>query len=372
MLRLKKFEDELDKIREHYRKLNAHVRKFAAGEFAQQSQELLNELAKAMLCLTDSLAKRDYDASLGRAKTAATTGGRSMEELLLATQGGRRRSTGQGPAVSPRPSASICATRLMQQKLVKPDVVMPAYAESIGLPFLDLNDSSTSTCRSYAGVPAVIARTHSCMPVLMDDNQLLMASPNPIDPHVEEELRLRFGMPVRTVLCLPASLNELVNKHYSRETLAAEKPAAGVPQASAPALADPAIAAAQSGGAVPAPETPQQKKQRNMIALMSFNFSFVAYQVALAMLGRSGWGLFFLGFPLAVIVGGTVWAVVRPGAKVSGGAGASRAGKRSGAGAQKGPRRTGAAPVTSAGTFYSTRPTARLRSASWCSECCAG
>ncbi len=52
-MRLKQFEDDIGKIREHYRKMNAHVRKFAAGEFAKQSQDLLNELAKAMLCLTD-------------------------------------------------------------------------------------------------------------------------------------------------------------------------------------------------------------------------------------------------------------------------------------------------------------------------------
>ena len=33
LLRLKQFEDDAGKIREHYRKLNGHVRKFAAGEF---------------------------------------------------------------------------------------------------------------------------------------------------------------------------------------------------------------------------------------------------------------------------------------------------------------------------------------------------
>ena len=39
LLRLKKFEDDPAKVREHYRAMNAHVRKYASGEFAKQSQD---------------------------------------------------------------------------------------------------------------------------------------------------------------------------------------------------------------------------------------------------------------------------------------------------------------------------------------------
>ncbi len=289
ILRLKQFEDDAGKIREHYRRLNAHVRKFATGEFAQQSQELLNELAKAMLCLTDASRKRDYDAGLGR-KVSGDDRRQSMEDLLLAAkvvdgdQMAKARSFSKAVGVDVRDA-------LMQQKLAKPDAVMPIYAESIGLPFLDLNDFPIDESL-LRRVPAVIARTHSCVPVLIDADQLLMASPNPIDPHVEEELRLRFGMPVRSVLCLPASVNELINKHYSRETIEAEKTAGG------------------TAGGAPGPDTPEAAKQRKMVALMSFNFSFVFYQFTLAILGRSGWGLFMLGFPLAGMVGYSVWMVL--------------------------------------------------------------
>jgi hypothetical protein len=66
LLRLVKFQDDVEKIRANYKKLNAHVRKYASGQFSVRSQELLNELAKAMLCLTDPAAKREYDESLGR------------------------------------------------------------------------------------------------------------------------------------------------------------------------------------------------------------------------------------------------------------------------------------------------------------------
>jgi len=45
LLRLKRFEDDPAKIRGHYQKMNEHVRKYALGEHAARSQELLNELA---------------------------------------------------------------------------------------------------------------------------------------------------------------------------------------------------------------------------------------------------------------------------------------------------------------------------------------
>ena len=57
LLRLVQFEDAADKVRANYTKLNAHVRKYASGKYSAQSQELLNELARAMLCLTVNLKK---------------------------------------------------------------------------------------------------------------------------------------------------------------------------------------------------------------------------------------------------------------------------------------------------------------------------
>src|SRR5947208_13109642 len=82
LLRVKRFEDDTTKVRDNYRKMNAHVRKFAAGEFAKQSQDLLNELAKAMLCLTDATRKGEYDASQGREQQAPGQR-RTLEQILL-------------------------------------------------------------------------------------------------------------------------------------------------------------------------------------------------------------------------------------------------------------------------------------------------
>ena len=95
---------------------------------------------------------------------------------------------------------------------------MLAYAESQGLPYLELEDMGIDE-ELVGQVPPTIARQHSCIPVMVDEGQLLVASPNPLVPDVEEDLRLRFGMPVRTVLCTAASINALVAKHYPRDVV---------------------------------------------------------------------------------------------------------------------------------------------------------
>lgn len=214
LLRLPPFEDSTTKIRTHYRKMNEHVRKFGTSEYADQSQTLLNELAKAMLCLTDIQRKREYDASLGR-ETADEGRRRTLEEILLAgkvvdqTQLDKARSFSDAVGVELHQA-------VLQQKLAEPEAVMMAYAESIGLPYLDLKDIGVNA-ELAAQIPPTLARQHSFVPVMADAKHLLMASPTPLIPDVEEELRLRFEMPVRTVLCTPSQINDAIADFFPRD-----------------------------------------------------------------------------------------------------------------------------------------------------------
>src|SRR5690242_9621559 len=128
LLRLKAFEDNTAKVREHYRAMNAHVRKYAAGEFAKQSQDLLNELARAMLCLTDARRKGDYDASLGR-KDTSDGKRRSFEQILLATKVVNQAALDKARNFAKAINVEV-RDALVQQRLAKYDAVLPAYAES--------------------------------------------------------------------------------------------------------------------------------------------------------------------------------------------------------------------------------------------------
>jgi len=312
ILRLKTFEDDIGKIREHYRKMNSHVRKFAAGEFAKQSQDLLNELAKAMLCLTDARRKREFDATLGR-KDEGDGQTRSLEEILLL-----RKVIDETQLEKARKFASSVGIELrdalVQQKMVRPELVMPAYAESIGLPYLDVQDLPIDV-RLPRMVPAVIARQHSCIPVLVDDKQLIMASPNPIDPAVEDQLRMRFGMSVRTVLCTAAGVHELIGKHYSKEALEAAD-AAG-PMEILPASSG--KKGGSDGAAKPAkadrrnlePQTPEQKKQQLQLTIVAFNMGGGLTAVVMSALLNFGFlATAVTAIPVGLIVAGITWSVL--------------------------------------------------------------
>lgn len=214
LLKLRRFEDDREKIRAAYRQLNTHVRKYAAGEFGPQSQELLNELARAMLCLTDEERKGEYDAALGRpAKVGPRR--RTLEQVLLANKAitldqlSKLRNYANAVNLPMRDA-------ILQQRVAPAEIVMQAYAESVGLPYIDLMDIPIDE-ELIPQVPAPTARQHLFVPVLVDDGMLLIASPNPVNPDVEDDLRLRVGYPARTVLCTPAAINVLVSKYYSRE-----------------------------------------------------------------------------------------------------------------------------------------------------------
>lgn len=303
LLKLKKFEDDPVRIRSHYRQLNAHVRKFSAGEFASQSQALLNELAKAMLCLTDTKRKAEYDATLGRIQTEPGKQ-RSIEQLLLVRKVIDREALDKARGFADAVGVDI-HDALVQQKLAKPEIVMQIYAESLGLPYVDLTETGVDI-DLVPLVPVVMARQHSVVPVMVDDGQALLASPHPLKHEVEDELRLRLGMPIRPVLCTAQGINVAINRFYSKEAAVAEQKAGGKPA--------PAKAAAAAGGKAdaksdkPKLSSAEQKKQDRMIWLMSFNFAFMAtvfYQILFVKPAPS----FLKAVPLGLVAGAVVFGL---------------------------------------------------------------
>jgi hypothetical protein len=307
LLRLKAFEDDTAKVREHYRAMNAHVRKFSAGEFATQSQELLNELAKAMLCLTDKQRKGDYDAALGRKDTSGGLKARTLEQILLGSK-----TIDQAALDKARNFAKAIGVEvrdaLVQQRLAKPEAVLPAYAESIGLPYLDLTDVPLDA-NLIARVPPTLSRQHSCVPVLIDNNELLVASPNPLDPNVEEELRLRFNMPVRSVLCTPANVTDVITKYVPKDGSFVEPaPMAAAPVAGKPGQAAPAPAAKAPRRT--GPLSPEEQKERREYAMLAFGGSVIVLVNGMYWgAGQGFWASAMIALPIAAVAAGITWKV---------------------------------------------------------------
>lgn len=309
LLGLKLFEDDPSAVRAGYRKLNAHVRKYAAGEYGPQSQALLNELCQAMLCLTDGVRKAEYDASLGRSAAPTAGKARTFEELLVA----RKVVTAEQLEKARRLSKTIgveVRDAVMQQRSAPAEQVMPVYAESIGLPFIELADVEIDESL-LPKVPAVTARQQSCAPLMVADGRVLMMTPHLLPPEIEDLLRLRFGMPVRLVMATPGDVNQVISKHYSREAAGAElasgvrpadaTPVAAVPSAAAPSAATPS--AAKPATKAPAIDKAARKKQQWTAMIIAFNFSVMGTMVLASISGHAlHWGFIKTLFA-AVIVG---------------------------------------------------------------------
>jgi len=219
LLRLSRFEDDQDRVRRHYRKMHHHARKYATGVFSEESQQLLNELARAMLCLTDLRRKSEYDESLGR-KQVSGQKKKNLQNILI--DGGLLNH--QQVSVAEQYATAVglpLRDAICQKEFLEHSVVMQAYAQAEGLPFLELSDVTIDE-DLLPKISTLMARTHSVVPVMVENGQLLLASPNPLDLQMEEDLKLRLGMPVRMVLCTSNDVNRLINKYYSREKADAE------------------------------------------------------------------------------------------------------------------------------------------------------
>jgi hypothetical protein len=303
LMRLKNFEDDPSQIRAHYNKMSAHVRKYLATEYADKAHGLLNELTKAMLCLTDSRRKSDYDATLGRSAKGETRK-RSLEEILIK----RKVVDAEQMAKAKKLAAAIGVElheALVQQK-IPANVVSQALAESQGLSYVDLQEIEFDL-DLIGKMPAMMARQYSAVPLMIDNDRILVASPNPLPANLEDELRLRMGMTIRSVICTPAAVHEIVNKFYPREAAAREM---GVTSAQ-----DAEDAEEEFDPEAIAERKKNRLKFTGVAAAMTFAASAISIQIAgqfsrdlaaVPLLTQYGVGLL-----LALVVAGITWFVKR-------------------------------------------------------------
>tara|TARA_R100001132_G_scaffold27545_2_gene35174 strand:- start:28348 stop:29394 length:1047 start_codon:yes stop_codon:yes gene_type:complete len=214
LLRLVKFEDDEEKIRAHYKKLNAHVRKYASGKYSNESQELLNELAKAMLCLTDPERKHEYDESLGREfDEDEDTGPKSVEQILL-EQGHIEKSQAAELKEFAEKRGLTTRDAAVQMRFVTGEVATQAMARSKGMPYIDLEDTIPESS-ILLQLPQHVAKRNTILPLFIDDDMLLVACADQPTHELEDDLRMRYQVPSRWVLAMPRSINNGITKYYA-------------------------------------------------------------------------------------------------------------------------------------------------------------
>jgi hypothetical protein len=215
LLRLVEFEDDPEKIRSNYKKLNAHVRKYASGQYSTRSQELLNELAKAMLCLTDPERKKEYDGSRGRVSTeaGAQAGTRTLGGILVSRKVVSRDQVKEAEGFAEARGLSL-RDAVVQMKLCDATTAAQALAEELGRPFLDLTDVIPDDS-VLDMVPRSTVKRFACLPLFIDEDTVLVACVDEPDQELQEEIGLRFDLPMRAVIATPLAINQGIAKYYA-------------------------------------------------------------------------------------------------------------------------------------------------------------
>lgn len=313
LLRLVQFEDSAEKIQSNYRKLNAHVRKYATGQYLKQSQELLNEMAKAMLCLTDVDSKSEYDRSLGRETKSDDSGEPDSALTYLVSKGVIKQ--GQVAEIERFAEARGLSHRdaVIQMKLADPIQATQAHAIELRMPFIDLDDMLPED-DALDRLPRQVVKRHSCLPLFEDNGKMMVACSDEPTPELEDEIRLRYGMPMRGVLAVPRSIQQAIAKYYapgSRDEAVTSTPVqeskskgkTAASKASAPKAAKPKAASSAS-------LSDEEKKQRMQISLILICWSLIGSTLGLyfsGVMGDNTVGLFAVG----ALVAGTVAGVLK-------------------------------------------------------------
>jgi transcription elongation GreA/GreB family factor len=220
LLRLQPFETDQDVIRKHFQKLIDQVKeKLKKEPHVIKWKAMQQDFVKAMMTLGDARRKAEYDASLGNKSN------RDVRPPDLATILRRRKlvdDVALDRAIKFADTVNIeLRDAVVQQKLVTNDVIMPFYADSLGLPFFRLADVAIDESL-IPTVPAVMARQQSLVPIAREGRHVIIAAPNPLRSEIEEQLQLRFDASIRQVICTRAAVDQVIAEHYSRETAAAQ------------------------------------------------------------------------------------------------------------------------------------------------------
>jgi len=212
LLGLKRFEDDRGRIQRHYRERVRLVRRYAAGKYAIESQDLLDELARAMLTLTDPARKAEYDRKLGRTEKAAELEQRSYEQILVEDGYLKAGQLEDAKRLAEQLGIEL-RDALVQKGYLDWEEATRALAQHYNMPYMDPSSLAVRP-ELLAKVPAVMAKRERVFPLLEGEEGLFVAVQDALAVEPLDRLRFQLGVPVRAVLCSPRAIDRLIEEHY--------------------------------------------------------------------------------------------------------------------------------------------------------------
>jgi len=103
---------------------------------------------------------------------------------------------------------------VVQLKMVDHETAARAYANELGRSYFDLADIVPEN-DAMDMVPKNVVRRHNCLPLFVDDTAVVVACADEPDSELEDEIRLRFGKPIRPVIASGKSINQAIVTNYA-------------------------------------------------------------------------------------------------------------------------------------------------------------
>lgn len=212
LLGLMRFIDDRAAIEMEYRRRAREVKNHALGARAAECQDLLDQLACAVLCLTDHARKGEYDRGLGRPESELLPANRcSVDQVLIAWNAAtasdlcRARGLADELGISLRNAICQCGAS-------SSEMASRALAQAEGLPFLD--GELPALASVVARVPRELVLKHRVFPIAIDQGQLIIACPDPEHVTFEDSFQLALGLPVRLAVATPQAIRAAIDRYY--------------------------------------------------------------------------------------------------------------------------------------------------------------
>ncbi len=102
---------------------------------------------------------------------------------------------------------------IIELNILKKDEMMIALADEIGVKYVNLNDINIDPVIVVL-IPEEMARRHQLIAIDKDENKLTVAMANPLDVFAYDELKIRLGYNIETVLTYGEDINKTLDEVF--------------------------------------------------------------------------------------------------------------------------------------------------------------
>ncbi len=102
---------------------------------------------------------------------------------------------------------------IIELNILKKDEMMIALADEIGVKYVNLNDMNIDPVIVVL-IPEEMARRHQLIAIDKDENKLTVAMANPLDVFAYDELKIRLGYNIETVLTYGEDINKALDEVF--------------------------------------------------------------------------------------------------------------------------------------------------------------